>query len=164
MVRPRRILRISFNPLVLTLSVALGVWLGFIAIGLTTYVGYRLYTADNKAPVAEVFIPPPAPPQAEPEPAPAPPSTGEKRLQKYEENYNAAQRGQRAPGTAGGTAPAERCQVPVLDRAVPQRADREGQAQHGPGVWLAGAPRLISVCQPTKGSRLRSAVTLTRLD
>ncbi|MDA8485977.1 hypothetical protein NNO07_23175 [Pseudomonas resinovorans] len=92
MVRPRRILRISFNPLVLTLSVALGVWLGFIAIGLTTYVGYRLYTADNKAPVAEVFIPPPAPPQAEPEPAPAPPSTGEKRLQKYEENYNAAQR------------------------------------------------------------------------
>ncbi|WP_330114321.1 hypothetical protein SA496_19305 [Pseudomonas sp. JS3066] len=88
--RPRRILRISFNPLVLTLSVALGVWLGFIAIGLTTYLGYRLYMADNEAPTAQVFTPPPAPPQ--PAPAPVPPGPGEERLQKYEENYNATQR------------------------------------------------------------------------
>ena len=55
MARPRRILRISFNPLVLTFSVALGVWLGFIAIGLTTYLGYQLYTDGNQPPVAEVL-------------------------------------------------------------------------------------------------------------
>ncbi|AOE86983.1 hypothetical protein [Pseudomonas sp. TCU-HL1] len=90
MVRPRRVLRISFNPLILTLSVALGVWLGFIAIGLTTYIGYQFYTTESEAPVAQVFTPPPFPPQ--PAPAPTPPSTGEERLQKYEENYNAAQR------------------------------------------------------------------------
>ncbi|MDH4567643.1 hypothetical protein E8E95_13225 [Pseudomonas sp. BN414] len=92
MSRPRRILRISFNPLVLTLSVALGVWLGFIAIGLTTYLGYQLYMADNEAPAAQVFTPPPAPPQPAPEPAPVPQGSGEERLQKYEENYNATQR------------------------------------------------------------------------
>ena len=91
MARPRRILRISFNPLVLTFSVALGVWLGFIAIGLTTYLGYQLYTDGNQPPVAEVLTPPPAPPQAEPQPAPVP-GTGDERLQKYKENYNAAQR------------------------------------------------------------------------
>lgn len=90
MARPRRILRISFNPLVLTLSVALGVWLGFIAIGLTAYLGYQLYMADTEAPVAQVYTPPPAPPQ--PVPAPVPPNTDEERLQRYEENYNAAQR------------------------------------------------------------------------
>jgi hypothetical protein len=84
----RRILRISFNPLVLTLSVALGVWLGFIAIGLTGYLGYQLYTADAEAPVSQVLTPPAIPPQ----PAPAPPASGEERLQKYEENYNATQR------------------------------------------------------------------------
>ncbi|MFZ6048605.1 hypothetical protein ACFW0H_21080 [Pseudomonas sp. CR3202] len=92
--RQRRILRISFSPLALTLSVALGVWLGFIAIGVTTYVGYQFYMAKAQAPVAEVIIPSPAAPQPAPTPAPAPalPSTGEERLQKYEENYNAAQR------------------------------------------------------------------------
>ncbi|MDT4856374.1 hypothetical protein FQZ97_907620 [compost metagenome] len=83
----RRILRISFNPLVLTLSVALGVWLGFIAIGLTSYLGYRLYMADAEAPVSQVLTPP-TPPQ----PAPVPPTGSEERLQKYEENYNATQR------------------------------------------------------------------------
>lgn len=92
MARPRRILHISFNPLVLTLSVALGVWLGFIAIGLTTYLGYQLYMANGAAPTAEVFTPPPTPPQPVPEPAPTLPGTGEERLQKYEENYNATQR------------------------------------------------------------------------
>lgn len=92
MARPRRILRISFNPLVLTLSVALGVWLGFIAIGLTTYFGYQLYMADGEAPTAQIFTPPPTPPQPVPEPAPALPGTGEERLQRYEENYNATQR------------------------------------------------------------------------
>ncbi|MCY1335843.1 hypothetical protein D9M69_216400 [compost metagenome] len=84
----RRILRISFNPLVLTLSVALGVWLGFIAIGLTGYLGYKAYMADAEAPVSQVFTPPPAPPA----PAPAPPAVSEERLQKFEENYNATQR------------------------------------------------------------------------
>ncbi|WP_271408792.1 hypothetical protein [Pseudomonas sp. Q1-7] len=91
MARPRRILRISFNPLALTLSVALGVWLGFIAIGLTGFLGYRLYMADNAAPVAQVFIPAPAPPRQAPAPTP-PPSVGEERLQQYEDTYNAAQR------------------------------------------------------------------------
>ncbi|MCO6055066.1 hypothetical protein NG726_00025 [Pseudomonas sp. MOB-449] len=90
MARPRRVLRISFNPLVLTLSVALGVWLGFIAIGLTTYIGYQLYTADSEAPVAQVFTPPAAPPM--PAPAPTPPSADQERLQRYEEHYNATQR------------------------------------------------------------------------
>lgn len=91
MAHPRRTLRISFNPLVLTLSVALGVWLGFLAIGLTGYFGYQLYMADAPAPAAEVFTPPAAPP-ASPQPAPAPPSPAEQRLEKYEENYNATQR------------------------------------------------------------------------
>jgi hypothetical protein len=84
----RRILRISFNPLALTLSVALGVWLGFVAIGLTGYLGYKLYMADAEAPVSQVFTPPPAPSQ----PAPAPSTGSEERLQTYEENYNATQR------------------------------------------------------------------------
>lgn len=88
MARPRRILRISFNPAVLTLSVALGVWLGFIAISLTAYLGYQFYMADSETPVAQAFTPPPASPQ----PAPTPPSTGEERLQKYEERYNTTQR------------------------------------------------------------------------
>ncbi|MFC5698085.1 hypothetical protein ACFPU0_21330 [Pseudomonas sp. GCM10022186] len=92
MARQRRILRISFSPLALILSVALGVWLGFIAIGATTYFGYQLYMANAQAPVAEVFTPPPAPSQPAPAPAPALPSSGEERLQKYEENYSAAQR------------------------------------------------------------------------
>ncbi|MDE3736023.1 hypothetical protein PSH28_05425 [Pseudomonas resinovorans] len=89
MARPRRILRISFNPAVLTLSVALGVWLGFIAISLTAYLGYQFYMADSETPVAQVFTPPPA---SAPQPAPTPPSTGEERLQTYEERYNATQR------------------------------------------------------------------------
>ncbi|WP_041770914.1 hypothetical protein [Metapseudomonas resinovorans] len=96
MTRPRRILRISFNPLVLTLSVALGVWLGFLAISLTSYLGYRLYMADAEAPVAQVAVPPPAPAQPAPAPAPVPPNPGagldEQRLQQYEERYNATQR------------------------------------------------------------------------
>ncbi len=91
MARQRRVLRFSFNPLALILSVALGVWLGFIAIGTTTYFGYQLYMANAQAPVAEVLTPSPAPPQPAPAPAPASPSS-EDRLQKYEENYNAAQR------------------------------------------------------------------------
>ncbi|WP_044871444.1 hypothetical protein [Pseudomonas sp. LFM046] len=98
MTRQRRVLRISFSPLALTLSVALGVWLGFIAIGITGYVGYRLYTASTGAPVAEISIPPQASPQPAPTPSPAPapapaqPGYDEERLRQYEERYDAAQR------------------------------------------------------------------------
>ncbi|MGQ7817771.1 hypothetical protein B6S59_27665 [Pseudomonas sp. A46] len=91
MARPRRILRISFSPLALTLSVALGVWLGFIAIGLTGYLGYRLYLAGG-APVAQVVPPPPAIATPAPAPPAVAPGSAEERLKRYEDNYNAAVR------------------------------------------------------------------------
>ena len=80
----RRVLRISFNPWLPTISIALGIWLGFVAVALSGYAGYRLYMANVPAPVSQVA--PPALPQ------PAPPSPAGKRLQQYEDNYNATQR------------------------------------------------------------------------
>ncbi|MBT8767556.1 hypothetical protein [Metapseudomonas boanensis] len=86
-IQRRRVLRISFNPWLLTMSIALGIWLGFVAVALTGYAGYKLYMADAPAPVSQVAPPPPQPAQ---------PSPDEKRLQQYEDNYNAAQREENA--------------------------------------------------------------------
>lgn len=64
----RRELKISQSPLQLILCVAIGLWLGFVAIMLTLWLGWQ-YLPDLRQPLHEV-IAPPAPavaPQQSPE-------------------------------------------------------------------------------------------------
>jgi hypothetical protein len=49
---PRRPLPIRLNALQLTGSIALGLWLGFVAIALTCWLASRLLTPEQMAPVA----------------------------------------------------------------------------------------------------------------
>ncbi|QQZ40423.1 hypothetical protein IF690_20715 [Pseudomonas sp. SK3(2021)] len=50
---PRRSLRISVNALQLSGSIALGLWLGFLAIALTCWLAWRFLFDQQLAPVAQ---------------------------------------------------------------------------------------------------------------
>lgn len=64
--RPRRSMLISINPLQLTGSIALGLWLGFMAIALTCWLASRFLFGQQLVPVAEAVQYLAKPPIAEP--------------------------------------------------------------------------------------------------
>ncbi|VVO20037.1 hypothetical protein [Pseudomonas fluorescens] len=63
---PRRSMPVSLNPLQLTGSIALGLWLGFMAIALTCWLASRFIFGQQLAPVAEAVQQLTKPPLAQP--------------------------------------------------------------------------------------------------
>jgi hypothetical protein len=110
---PRRPLPIQLSALQLTGSIALGLWLGFLAIALTCWLASRLLFSEQWAPIAhavEQLAKPPA--VAHPVPDTAPPSP---LFDQYEENVRKNQEQQR------------------LDQA---RSSRRNQANPACQFWL----------------------------
>ncbi|MBD9589373.1 hypothetical protein IB254_20030 [Pseudomonas sp. PDM03] len=90
---PRRRLPIQLNALQLTGSIALGLWLGFLAIALTCWLASRLLFSEQLAPVAqavEQLAKPPMVVQPEPDIPPQSPI-----FQQYEENLRKNEQAQR---------------------------------------------------------------------
>ncbi|MVW87899.1 hypothetical protein [Pseudomonas sp. PB101] len=90
---PRRSFPISLNALQLTGSIALGMWLGFIAIALTCWLASRLLFNEQLAPVAtavEQLAKPPAVAQPVPDIPPQSPL-----FEQYEENLRKNEQQQR---------------------------------------------------------------------
>ncbi|WP_223456277.1 MULTISPECIES: hypothetical protein [unclassified Pseudomonas] len=90
---PRRSFPISLNALQLTGSIALGIWLGFIAIVLTCWLASRLLFSEQLAPVAaavEQLAKPPVVTQPVPDIAPQSPL-----FEQYEENLRKNEQQQR---------------------------------------------------------------------
>lgn len=69
---PRRPLPIQFSAMRLTGSIALGIWLGFLAIALTCWLASRLLFSEQLAPVAQAVQQLANPPVVQPTPEPAP--------------------------------------------------------------------------------------------
>lgn len=65
---PRRAMRVSMNAFQLCASIALGLWLGFLAIALTCWLASRFLFSQQLAPVAEAVQQLAKPPQVEPAP------------------------------------------------------------------------------------------------
>ena len=90
---PRRTLSIQLNALQLTGSIALGLWLGFLAIALTCWLASRLLVSEQLAPVAqaiEQLAKPPVVAQPVPDIAPQSPL-----FDQYEENLRKNEQQQR---------------------------------------------------------------------
>ncbi len=90
---PRRSFPISLNALQLTGSIALGIWLGFIAIVLTCWLASRLLFSEQLASVAaavEQLAKPPVVTQPVPDIAPQSPL-----FEQYEENLRKNEQQQR---------------------------------------------------------------------
>jgi small-conductance mechanosensitive channel len=90
---PRRPLPIQLNALQLTGSIALGLWLGFIAIALTFWLVSRLFFSEQMAPVAaavEQLTKPAVVAQPAPDIPPQSPI-----FQQYEENLRKNEQAQR---------------------------------------------------------------------
>jgi hypothetical protein len=90
---PRRSFPISLNALQLTGSIALGMWLGFIAIVLTCWLASRLLFSEQLAPVAaavEQLAKPPVVTQPVPDIPPQSPL-----FEQYEENLRKSEQAQR---------------------------------------------------------------------
>jgi len=90
---PRRPLPIQLNALQLTGSIALGVWLGFIAIALTCWLASQLLFSEQLAPVAEAvqqLAKPPVVVQPVPDISPQSPL-----FDQYEENLRKNEQQQR---------------------------------------------------------------------
>ena len=97
--KPRRHLPIQFNALHLTGSIALGLWLGFLAIALTCWLASRLLFSEQLAPVAqaiEQLAQPPVVVQPEPDIPPQSPI-----FQQYEENLRKNEQAQRLDQARG---------------------------------------------------------------
>lgn len=67
---PRRRLPVQLNTLQLTSSIALGLWLGFLAIALTCWLASRLLFSEQLAPVAQAVQQLANPPVAQRAPEP----------------------------------------------------------------------------------------------
>jgi len=93
----RRPMSIQLNMLKLSGSIALGLWLGFIAIALTCWVASRLLFPGQLAPVTcavEHWVKPPAPEQEQLQPRPdIPPQSP--LFEQYEENLRKNEQQQR---------------------------------------------------------------------
>lgn len=90
---PRRPLPIQHNALQLTGSIALGIWLGFLAIALTLWLASRLLFNEQLAPVAqavEQLAKPPVVAQPVPDLPPQSPL-----FEQYEENLRKSEQAQR---------------------------------------------------------------------
>ncbi|WP_347908100.1 hypothetical protein [Pseudomonas grandcourensis] len=90
---PRRSVPISLNALQLTGSIALGMWLGFIAIVLTCWLASRLLFSEQLAPVAAAVAQLAQPP-AVAQPVPNMPSQSPL-FEQYEENLRKNEQQQR---------------------------------------------------------------------
>ncbi|MFY0731423.1 hypothetical protein [Pseudomonas sp. NFX15] len=90
---PRRSFPISLNALQLTGSIALGLWLGFLAIVLTCWLASRLLFSEQLAPVAAAVEQLAKPPEAA-QPIPnIPPQSP--LFEQYEENLRKNEQAQR---------------------------------------------------------------------
>lgn len=65
MPRPRE-LKITLKPVQLTLCIALGLWLGALAIALSLWLAWRLMP-ERVQPLSQVLVPPAAAPAADPQ-------------------------------------------------------------------------------------------------
>ena len=90
---PRRPLPIQLNALQLSGSIALGVWLGFIAIALTCWLASRLLSSEQLAPVAAVVEQLAKPPEVARQVPDIPPQSTI--FQQYEENLRKNEQQQR---------------------------------------------------------------------
>jgi len=90
---PRRPLPVQLNALQLSGSIALGVWLGFIAIALTCWLASRLLSSEQLAPVAAVVEQLAKPPEATRQVPDIPPQSPI--FQQYEENLRKNEQQQR---------------------------------------------------------------------
>ncbi|MBS4085880.1 hypothetical protein [Pseudomonas rustica] len=81
---PRRPLPVQLSALRLTGSIALGMWLGFLAIALTCWVLSRFLFAEQLAPIAQAVQQVAKPPAAIPVQPDIPPQS--QLFQQYEEN------------------------------------------------------------------------------
>ncbi|CAG8872098.1 hypothetical protein D3C87_965800 [compost metagenome] len=98
---PRRSFPISLNALQLTGSIALGMWLGFIAIVLTCWLASRLLFSEQLAPVAaavEQLAKPPVVAQPMPNIPPQSPL-----FEQYEENLRKNEQQQRLDQARGSS-------------------------------------------------------------
>jgi hypothetical protein len=98
---PRRSFPISLNALQLTGSIALGMWLGFIAIVLTCWLASRLLFSEQLAPVVaavEQLAQPPAVAQPMPNIPPQSPL-----FEQYEENLRKNEQQQRLDQARGSS-------------------------------------------------------------
>ena len=86
----RRALLISYSPLKLTLCIAAGLWLGFVAIALTAWLAGPYWAGAGQS-LPAALIPSPAP-------APAP---QEQMFEQYQHNLRRLEQ-QPAPGNARG--------------------------------------------------------------
>ncbi|KJH76103.1 MULTISPECIES: hypothetical protein [unclassified Pseudomonas] len=100
---PRRPLAVRFHVLQLSASIALGLWLGFMAIALTCWLASRLLFSEQLAPVAtavEQLARPPVPAQVQPRPDIAPQSP---LFEQYEENLRKNEQQQRLDQARGSS-------------------------------------------------------------
>ncbi|MGE8067308.1 hypothetical protein [Pseudomonas sp. NPDC089569] len=89
---PRRPLPIQLNLMQLTGSIALGLWLGFIAIALTCWLVSRLFFSEQLAPVAQAVQQLAKPPVVQQ----VPDTTGQNPLfEQYEDNLRKNEQAQR---------------------------------------------------------------------
>lgn len=89
---PRRTLPSRLNALQLTGSIALGVWLGFLAVALTVWLASRFVFNEQLAPVAQAVQQLANPPVVQPAPDLPPPSP---QFEQYEENLRKNEQAQR---------------------------------------------------------------------
>lgn len=89
---PRRTLPSRLNALQLTGSIALGVWLGFLAVALTCWLASRFVFNEQLAPVAQAVQQLANPPVVQPVPDLPPPSP---QFEQYEENLRKNEQAQR---------------------------------------------------------------------
>ncbi|CAI9003582.1 hypothetical protein [Pseudomonas serbica] len=90
---PRRSVSIQLNALQLTGSIALGMWLGFMAIVLTAWLVSRLFFNEQLAPVATALEQPAKPPAAARPVPDIPPQSP--LFEQYEENLRKNEQAQR---------------------------------------------------------------------
>lgn len=98
---PRRSLSIQLNALQLTGSIALGLWLGFIAIALTCWIVARLFFHEQMAPVANAVEQLVRPPMASQPAQDLPPQSP--LFQQYEENLRKNEQAQRLDQARGSS-------------------------------------------------------------
>ncbi len=100
---PRRPLAVRLNMLQLSASIALGLWLGFMAIALTCWRASHLLFSEQLAPVATAVEPlgrPPVPAPAQPRPEVPPQSP---LFDQYEENLRKNEQQARLDQARGST-------------------------------------------------------------
>ncbi|CAN7646842.1 hypothetical protein LJR232_004820 [Aquipseudomonas alcaligenes] len=86
-----RTLHVSLNPVKLVLCIALGIWLGFLAVAGTAWFGYRhLVSAAWEQVGQSTTAPLGSPVGPAPTPAPAPQSNAQM-FERYQQNQSAAQ-------------------------------------------------------------------------